>query len=131
MIHPAKRGLREPELPGEPRSQSVVDWRTARVGGIGETMNAGETKAERIRKQAERLSARDERGRDAVMAVIDEENRRKASAAKTVRLRDQRLARDAAEREVAPATSVPIKRARRRSVASTCLSVDKSEGAAE
>ncbi|MFI5012700.1 MAG: hypothetical protein ACHQAY_10150 [Hyphomicrobiales bacterium] len=101
-------------------------------GTIGETMNAGDTKAERIRKHAERLSARDERDRDAVNAVIDEENRRKASAAKTVRLREQRLARDAAEREAAAAAiPAPAKKARRRSATPAArLAVDNGQGPA-
>jgi hypothetical protein len=78
-------------------------------------MSAGDSKAERIRKQAERISARDERDRDAVRAVIDEEKRRVATAAKIIRLREQRLAREAAEREAAAARPVPAKKARRRS----------------
>jgi hypothetical protein len=64
-------------------------------------MGEVDTKAETVRKQAERASARDERDRDAVRAVIDEEKRQKATAAKTIRLRELRLARDSAESEAA------------------------------
>jgi hypothetical protein len=78
-----------------------------------------ETKAERIRKQNERNAARDQRARDAVRAVIDAESRRKATAAKTVRLREQRLARDAADSEAAAALKpAPAKMVRRRSATS-------------
>jgi hypothetical protein len=82
-------------------------------------MSTVDTKAEAIRKQAERNSARDERDRDAVRAVLDEEKRQKATAAKTIRLREQRLAREAAEREAAAALKpAPAKKARRKSATS-------------
>jgi hypothetical protein len=87
---------------------------------LGEMMSAGDSKAERIRKQSERLSARDERQRDAMRAVIDDEKRRVAIAAKTIRLREQRLAREAIEREAAEREAAakkpgPAKKTRRRS----------------
>jgi hypothetical protein len=106
MIYPTKPGLREQELAGVPPNQVIVDWHTARHGGIGKMMSADDSKAQRIRKQAERITARDERARDAAKAVIDEEKRRMATATKTVRLREQRLVREAASARPALAKKV-------------------------
>jgi hypothetical protein len=82
-------------------------------------MNIIATNAEDLRMRAERARARGERERDAARAVIDEEKRRKATTAKTIRLREQRLVREALEREAAAAAEpVPAKKARRRSAIS-------------
>jgi hypothetical protein len=99
-------------------------------------MSAIETTAEAIRMRADKARLRDERERDAARAVIDEEKRRKATAAKTVRLRELRLAkeavesaRDAAVREVAAATVLsPVKRARRKSAVAAVSAPDGDKG---
>jgi len=81
----------------------------------GEDLSPADAKAEAVRKQAERVSARNERARDSAMAVVDEEIRQKAIAARTIRLRQERLARDSAQSEAAAAaTAVPAKRAGRK-----------------
>jgi hypothetical protein len=85
-------------------------------------MSTIDTTAAAIRMRADKARLRDERERDAARAVIDEEKRRKATAAKTVRLRELRLAREAVEREAvdreiaAAATAPAPKRTRRKSV---------------
>jgi hypothetical protein len=101
-------------------------------------MIAGESKADRIRKHAERITARDERERDAARAVIDDSKRREAIAAKIIRLREQRLARESAEREAAaampapakkaPAKKAPAKKARRRPVAVPAIVAQSATG---
>ena len=79
-------------------------------------MNAITSNAEDLRLRAERARARSERERDAARAVIDEEKRRKATAVKTMRLREQRLAREAVDREAAALiVPAPAKKLRRRS----------------
>jgi len=83
-------------------------------------MSAFESKADGIRRQGERATARNERERDAARAVTDAESRHKAIAAKTIRLRQLRLARDAAASEAAAALEPvppPAKKARRKSAA--------------
>jgi hypothetical protein len=64
-------------------------------------MTRGTKLDEMLKRNARRAFLEEERVQQSEQRVIDEEKRQAANAAKTAKLREQRLANEAAEREAA------------------------------
>ncbi|MDT3683945.1 MAG: hypothetical protein RO009_02745 [Pseudorhodoplanes sp.] len=70
---------------------------------------------ERPRKPPVHPLTKEQRARDAALAMQEYQAEKRAAAAKTARLREQRLARDAAEAAKPQGQAKPLKRAKKNS----------------
>jgi hypothetical protein len=71
-----------------------------------------DTKQDELARRARQAFLKEERHHQVEQQIVDEAKRQADTAAKTAKLREQRLAKEAAERDVASKTK-PAKRARK------------------